>query len=84
MSVEAWASLIVMALFNVLSTAFYIGVNKQMLTEVMRRMENVERFKADNGTLDLHVKRLDGEQERFDREMGHIRDLIQRSARGQS
>lgn len=85
MSVEAWVSLIVMALFNVISTAFYIGINKQMLNEVMRRMNIVEEAKESKDTVRLHVERLEQEAERLDREVISVRhdvkNLMQRAVR---
>jgi len=84
-SVEAWVSLIVMALFNVISTAFYIGINKQMLNEVMRRMNIVEEAKESKDTVRLHVERLEQEAERLDREVISVRhdvkNLMQRAVR---
>ncbi len=82
MSVEAWVSLIVMALFNVLSTAFYIGVNKQMLSEVMRRVAHMEQDKAEKEYVSLHIERLAEEHDRMDREVNAMRqdvkNLLQR------
>lgn len=83
MSVEAWVSLIVMALFNVLSTAFYIGVNKQMLNEVMRRVSAMETEKVEKEVLSMHVRRFEEEQQRTDRELQGVRMLLERRMRDQ-
>ncbi len=83
MSVEAWVSLIVMALFNVLSTAFYIGVNKQMLNEVMRRVSAMEIDKVEKEVLAMHVRRFEEEQQRTDREIQGVRMLLERRMRDQ-
>jgi hypothetical protein len=82
-SVEAWVSLIVMALFNVLSTAFYIGVNKQMLNEVMRRVSAMEVEKVEKEVLSMHVRRFEEEQQRTDRELQGVRMLLERRMRDQ-
>jgi hypothetical protein len=82
-SVEAWVSLIVMALFNVLSTAFYIGVNKQMLNEVMRRVSAMETEKVEKEVLSMHVRRFEEEQQRTDRELQGVRMLLERRMRDQ-
>lgn len=85
MSVEAWVSLAVMALFNVLSTAFYIGVNKQMLSEVLRRVGVMEDDKAEREVVTRDVMRIDNEITRIDREVTSVRhdikNLYQRTIR---
>lgn len=85
MSVEAWVSLGIMALFNVLSTAFYIGVNKQMLSEVMRRVSLVEDGKAEKAILTLQIERMDERHESVERDLSGIRRdvalLLQRGPR---
>lgn len=73
MSAEAWASVLIMALFNVLSTAYYTGVAKQMLNEVMRRVTVVEEGKAEQSTLNLHMERIRGEQTRQDEDIRSVR-----------
>jgi hypothetical protein len=73
MSLEAWISLAIMAMFNVVSTAFYIGVNKQMLTEVMRRVANIENEKATKESVILQIESMESEQDRLDREVSNLR-----------
>ncbi len=70
-----------MALFNVLSTAFYIGVNKQMLNEVMRRVSAMEVEKVEKEVLAMHVRRFEEEQQRTDRELAGVRAMLERRMR---